>query len=1195
MKVKDFFEKLSSLIKGKMHHRISEDDVSKNYAVKSANISLWDVPFSIVLVIKKYGWRIFFHKALNYQKLVFERYSEKIIKIINEVKFTLMREGYKKTLVRSLNFILYGKGVLLKKELILRPARLKADSLFHLIQKEIGDNLKKWDDYIVVISHDATKTGAPLTALNVVKSLNKDFNKKVITILIQGGPLEEEFKKYGNVFNLNCTSLTSLSLSEKTAADFLFKKLSEAGANKCICNTVLSGLFLPMLNRYNFSTVGLIHEQAETIKQYNFIDATEKMIHYADKIVFSSNFVRDDFENNFTKFQNEILIRPQGIYLSNIFDGEETVARRMLRKKLGLKDSAKIIFACGFANERKGADLFFEVAEKISRDAKDLQCHFVWMGEWDESLRDKLMKIANEKGFSDRIILNGFENDPSLFFAGSDIFLLTSRQDPFPSVVLNSMDVGVPVVAFERAGGSPEILANQQGILVPYLDVDSMEKEIINLLKDEQLYGIISEKSKKAIKEKFIFKDYVKFLLEQISDNGEIVNSRKTDDLRVSVIVPNYNYEQYLTERLSSIVNQTRKPFEIIFLDDNSGDNSLELAEKFLSKTDIPYKIIKNETNAGCFKQWAKGVREAKGDLIWIAEADDSCEANFLEILVSKFSDPEVGLAFSQSLRMDSDGVKRESYLSYLESIPRSGNRWRRDFINAGEDEIRKYLIVKNTIVNASAVLMRRDLLAELGDNIGGGLAQAGDWYTYVQILSKSKIAFSAFPLNFHRYHQNNIVSRSGSNTEPRSMQLLSETFFIHEFILSGFEVSKKCAMFALEHIKLVCRNSLHRELEIIPEFADKLKMYKGKPKRVLFFSTNDGWGGSEVACAKLAQSFFADGWRTALVMSKHNPRPTILNEIKAEKNIEFFERNALDYGKSIRLANFINGFDPDIIFISQGHVFEGAELMKWCQSNGYEYANFIPLVTEHHISIIKPSKECVEENKNFLKSSKMIFSDNQQAQKTMEKIFGVPFDNFSVMRNGFDVQYAQPMTWSNAMDDAYKLIFLGRFHCLHKGLDMLLEVLAMKKWKERPLQIMAFGEGEDRPMMEEYIKKHNIKSFNFCGYTDNLEAEIKKFHGIIFPSRMEGTPISLIDAMLCNRMAVVTPVGGMPDLVIDGQSGFVANDASANGIDECLERAWQKRSEWKNLGENAGKRVKEVVSEFPHEQCIKTINDILI
>lgn len=791
---------------------------------------------------------------------------------------------------------------------------------------------------------------------------------------------------------------------------------------------------------------------------------------------------------------------------------------------------------------------------------------------------------------------------PNVIFHGGykegEIFSLLKKNNIHGLVFLNKwgetysysltkgINSGLPIL-YSNIGAYIERLQNNEKYF-PIYDNNNIKSDL------EKMLDLIIKKQGSSSEEIIVNQEKdVPSLYKDLFSVGNLNHINK----KISVIIPNYNYENFLEERLYSVINQTYKPFEIIFLDDNSQDNSVALAEKILSSSKIPYKIIQNKTNKGCFAQWTKGITEAKGDLIWIAEADDYCELNLLECLVNKFEDPEVGLAYSQSAKTDERGVVGDTYLSYLEEIPGHNNRWRNDFINNGINEIRNYLCIKNTIVNASAVLIRRDLLLDIGENIGGGLKQAGDWFTYIKVLQRSKIAFCSKTLNFHRYHKNNIVSRSGKNSIEKSHQLISETLKIQSLILSQFSVSMRKKFLMAEHVKLVCKYNLGVDINNFSEYTEKIKSFGNMDlkKKILFFSTNDNWGGDGISCTKIAQAFSLEDFTVALCIKKSDQRPDIIEKIISENKIILFERTEPnDFCISLELKFFVENFSPDLIFISEGHVFEGEKLMDWCQLNGHDYVNFIPLVTEQHLQIINPSKEAIINNGKYLQLSKMIFSDNMASQQVMKNIFGTTYNNFSVIRNAFDVSYNQKFTWKDKNGGYYKLIYIGRLYFLHKGLDMLLSVLAKKKWKNRPLQIMAYGEGQDREFMEKYIREHDIKNFFFCGYTKDLEKEIVKYDGAIFPSRMEGIPIALTDVLLCHRMAIVTPVGGMPEIIKNGENGFVSSSVSKEGIEECLERAWQNRNKWKDMGKEAGLMIRRVVPEFPQKQCIDIVNKIL-
>ena len=91
----------------------------------------------------------------------------------------------------------------------------------------------------------------------------------------------------------------------------------------------------------------------------------------------------------------------------------------------------------------------------------------------------------------------------------------------------------------------------------------------------------------------------------------------------ISIIVPNYNHEKYLKQRLESVFNQTYSNFEVILLDDCSTDSSLNILAEYIKNSKVSHCIF-NEANSGnTFIQWNKGISLAKGDYIWIAESDD--------------------------------------------------------------------------------------------------------------------------------------------------------------------------------------------------------------------------------------------------------------------------------------------------------------------------------------------------------------------------------------------------------------------------------------------------------------------------------------------------------------------------------------------------------------------------------------------
>jgi glycosyltransferase involved in cell wall biosynthesis len=222
---------------------------------------------------------------------------------------------------------------------------------------------------------------------------------------------------------------------------------------------------------------------------------------------------------------------------------------------------------------------------------------------------------------------------------------------------------------------------------------------------------------------------------------------------KVSVIVPNYNHCRYLAERLDSILNQTFGDFELIVLDDASTDASHEVLARYFHQPRV--QIFMNARNTGsAFSQWNRGISLAKGEYIWIAESDDSADPRFLETMVPLLdTQPSVGLAYCQSILIDRNNRELGTAASWTADLHPS--RWTSDFVASGVDEVRSYLVRKNTVPNASAVLCRRSTVTEVFP-VDATYRLCGDWLHWAKVLLRSDVAYVARALNFWRTETSN-------------------------------------------------------------------------------------------------------------------------------------------------------------------------------------------------------------------------------------------------------------------------------------------------------------------------------------------------------------------------------------------------------------------------------------------------------
>ena len=103
------------------------------------------------------------------------------------------------------------------------------------------------------------------------------------------------------------------------------------------------------------------------------------------------------------------------------------------------------------------------------------------------------------------------------------------------------------------------------------------------------------------------------------------------------------------------------------------------------------------------------------------------------------------------------------------------------------------------------------------------------------------------------------------------------------------------------------------------------------------------------------------------------------------------------------------------------------------------------------------------------------------------------------------------------------------------------------------------------------YLGTHNI---NFRGHVNSIEDIWKDNHALVLSSRYEGMPLSIIEAMFSKRVVITTDVAGHSEFIDDGVNGYLSEAANNKLFANTLERAWQERGKWKEMGENAFTKV---------------------
>lgn len=364
---------------------------------------------------------------------------------------------------------------------------------------------------IMVVSHDAQAFGGQFLALGMVRALKQDLNLDVRVILLGGGRLKNDFAALAPVYELNEFD-SKISDIKKLADSFV-----QGGFTKAIVNTTVSGWIVPIFSDAGIECICLVHELPGVILTLGLEKQAEQIASSAKAVVFPAKIVADGFAEFAHVDSAKQVIRPQGLYRNNKWRSRKEYARAELRKRLGLPLNTKIVLAVGHAAYRKGVDIFVDCALGILSQRIDVD--FVWVGPWDAMMQNDIEPKLLNSVYKDRIHFVGYEPETALYHAGSDVYALTSREDPFPSVVLESFDAGVPVVAFSSTGGAASLVEEIGGIVVPFQNVAAFSAAICRLLDSPELSTGLGGMAQEHVDQHFSFRAYLSDLCGMLDVN----------------------------------------------------------------------------------------------------------------------------------------------------------------------------------------------------------------------------------------------------------------------------------------------------------------------------------------------------------------------------------------------------------------------------------------------------------------------------------------------------------------------------------------------------------------------------------------------------------------------------------------------------------------------------------------------------
>lgn len=336
---------------------------------------------------------------------------------------------------------------------------------------------------ICFVSHNATRTGAPIVLLHFLKWLKSNKGIRADVLFLEEGELVDEFKKVSNVFAIKQSKKSSIFLIKKFIKK-IFQKDIELSAHlkrlsnydEVIFNTASSFRILHLIEKKgNTKFIAWIHEQSYSIETWYKDFFTVENLSKFDRIVVVSEYIR------------EYIIRTKGISSGLIkvvypFIDTKEMENKLLNSSERIKKEF-IVGACGMQLWLKGPDLFLKVAQYVSQRQPEIALKFRWIG--GEGEMTTAIKYEIEKlNLSGLVEFTGAKENAALFFSEFDLFLLTSREDSFPLVVLEACSNKLPVICFDQIGAIVKLVSIIPENVVSYSDVEAMAERIVHYYRN---------------------------------------------------------------------------------------------------------------------------------------------------------------------------------------------------------------------------------------------------------------------------------------------------------------------------------------------------------------------------------------------------------------------------------------------------------------------------------------------------------------------------------------------------------------------------------------------------------------------------------------------------------------------------------------------------------------------------------------
>ena len=664
---------------------------------------------------------------------------------------------------------------------------------------------------ILLVSHEMTYTGAPQSLLRIADILIKNGYQVEVWIL-RFGKLKKEYEDKGIK-----VSLIDFPAKEKAYV----KDLKQF--DLVLANTIFCSEFAVFAQKY-IKTVLYVREAQNLpwLMQQNHLE-TDWLIR-AEHIVCVSEYAKQFIEETYG-IQDIMVIHN---FVDDDYEDEKNSQQ---------EDDFIDFIVSGTVEQRKGQDVAIKAFMKLPQEMrKKAKLHIVgampaWAGEYHRTL---------QLGMQEHIIYHGeYKNRKKLYdmYKKMDIFMVTSIDESCSLVALEAAMLGKPLLVSENTGAKYMVTSE---CIVPTGNIDilceKMQECICNIeqwkqkgIQNRERYLLYANRTSYennflSYIEKVMEKNKVKNRLEEKNiekqnKKEQKIDSKKGQIIKVSIIVPVYNVEQYLEQCLDSLVNQTLQEIEILCIDDGSTDQSLCILQKY-EKQDRRIRVITGK-NHGYGHAMNIGLDATKGEFIGIVEPDDYVDLQMFETLYQRAKATGVDIIKADFYRFYGDG---EEQRNVYHNVARAYENYNRIINPKQEKECFRFIMNTWSGIYQTEFLKKYNI--RHNETPGASFQDNGFWFA--GFCQAEKIGFINKPLYYNRRDNPN----SSVNNREKIYCANEEYGYMRNFLVEHPALEKEFLpqlMMKKYHTYLFTLNRVgwQYKLEYLQTFAAEFKQAK--------------------------------------------------------------------------------------------------------------------------------------------------------------------------------------------------------------------------------------------------------------------------------------------------------------------------------------------------------------------------------